>query len=282
MSKKCLITGGSGFIGSALKIKLIARNYKVTVLPRKLLFQPKNLKKFVTDLNPDFIFHLAAFGNRHYQTNEKKIIKVNLQGTINLLTASSDVNYSAFINTGSSSEYGIKNKPMKETDSLDSDTFYGATKAAATMICRAFAKRYNKPIITVRPFSVYGPGESEDKFIPHAIKLAKQNQILKLAPGIHDWIFIADYINGVLKVIEYADKLKGKVVNIGTGVQLTNKKVVDIIEKVLGKTIKVEYIKTIREYDTTICWVADNSILKSLGWKYKYDLLNGVKKIVYG
>lgn len=280
--KKCLITGASGFIGSALKVELIKRGGKVIALPRHLLFKPKILKKFVTDHNPDLIFHLATFGNRHFQKNEKKIVKANINGTFNLLEACKDLNFSAFINTGSSSEYGIKLQPMREEDSLDSETFYGITKASATFLCRAFAHYYNKPIVTVRPFSVYGLGEPEDKFIPTTIKCAKTNQILNLALGVHDWIYIEDYINGVLKVVEYAKKLQGKAINIGTGVQTTNEEVVKIVEKVIGVKMHIKRIKTIREYDTNISWVADNSFLKSLGWMYKYDLSKGITKLVYG
>lgn len=280
--KRCLITGSSGFIGSSLKLRLIDQGYKTLALPRQLLFRPRLLKKFIADNRPDLIFHLASYGNRHFQKNEMKIIKVNILGTFNLLEASKDLPYNAFINTGSSSEYGNKKESMKENDSLDADTFYGVTKASATMLCRAYAKRFNKPIVTVRPFSVYGPGDSKDKFIPMAIKCASKNKVLKLAPGIHDWIFIDDYINGVLKVLEYANKLAGKVVNIGTGIQTSNERVVEIIEEVMGVKIKTKRTGIIREYDTSISWVADNTLLKSLGWKCKYDLSKGVAKLVYG
>lgn len=282
MFKKCLITGATGFIGSALKAEFVKRGYDVIPLPRQLLFKPKMLKKFVTDLNPDLIFHLATFGNRHFQTDERKIIKTNIDGTSNLLEACKDLRFTAFVNTGSSSEYGTKKRPIKEEDSLDSNTFYGVTKASATLLCRAFAHYYNKPIVTMRPFSVYGLGEPEGKFIPMLIRCAKEKQTFKLAPGVHDWIFIDDYINGVLKVVEYAKKLQGQVVNIGTGVQTTNKKVVEITEEVMGVKIKLKYIPSLREYDTDISWVADNTLLKSLGWRYKYDLSKGITKLVYG
>ena len=282
MYKKCLITGGSGFIGSALKIELIKRGYNVVALPRQLLFKPKLLEKFVIEASPDLIFHLAAFGNKYFQKDENQIFETNIIGTFNLLNATKQLKFTAFINTGSSYEYGVKDKPMSEVDFLDTDTFYGVTKASATMLCRAFAKKYNKPIVTVRPFSVYGPNDDEEKFIPTVIRCATLNQNLKLASGVHDWIFIDDYINGVFKVVKNIRKIQGRVVNIGTGKQITNKKVVQVIEKVFGKKIKIERSVPIRNYDTNISWVADNKLLKSLGWKNKYDLTKGIKKTIHG
>lgn len=279
---KSLITGASGFIGSSLKEKLIERGDQVIVLPRQLLFKPKKLKKFIADFRPSLIFHLAAFGNKYPQTDENEIFKANVIGTFNLLNASKDLKFEAFINTGSSSEYGTKRKVMKEKDSLDSDTFYGVTKASATMLCRAFAKRYNIPAVTVRPFSVYGLDEADDKFIPTVIRCAQKDQTLYLAPGVHDWIYIEDYIDGVLTVTKNTKKLQGKSVNIGTGIQTTNHQVVEIVEKVLGTKIKIKNTEPMRNYDTGISWVADNNLLKSLGWKYKYDLTKGVSKLVYG
>lgn len=282
MNKKCLITGASGFIGAALKIALIKRGYTTFSLPRQLLFRPQRLQKFVVEFNPDLIFHLAAFGNKYLQKNENRIFKVNIIGTFNLLNATKQLKYTAFINTGSSSEYGVKDKPMNEGDFLGTDTFYGVTKASATMLCRAFARNYNKPIVTVRPFSVYGPKDDKNKFIPTVIRSFTLNQSLKLAPGVHDWIFIDDYISGVLKVVKNIKKLQGRVVNIGNGKQITNKEVVAVAEKIFERKIKIENTESIRNYDTNISWVADNKLLKSLGWESKYDLTKGIKKIIHG
>lgn len=278
--KKCILTGASGFIGSALIKKLEAKEFVVKTIPHDILYQPNRLKRVVSNFSPNYIFHLAAYGNKYHQDDDLEIIKANIWATINLLYATKDIKYEAFINTGSSSEYGIKDKKMSESDSLDTDTFYGATKASATLLCRAFSKKYSKPVVTVRPFSVYGPGDDANKFIQVAIKSFQDNLDLKLAKGVHDWIYIDDYLSGVLKVANNAQKLKGKAVNIGTGIQSTNKELIQNLERIFGKKIKLIEIPRIREYDTSVSWVANNSVLKSLGWLPEYSLTEGLTKTI--
>lgn len=280
MVKNCLLTGSSGFIGSSLKKKLKDMGFIVKTVPHNILHQPNRLKKVVSTFSPNYIFHLASYGNKYYQDDDLEIIKANITGTVNLLYATKDIEFDAFINTGSSSEYGIKSKEMFESDPLDTDTFYGVTKASATLICRAFAKKYSKNVITVRPFSVYGPFDDTKKFIQVAIKSFQNDLDLQLAKGVHDWIYIDDYINGVLKVLENAQKLKGKTVNIGTGIQSTNYQVIKALEEIFNKKIRIIEIDKVRAYDTETCWVANNSLLKSLGWLPNYSLKKGLTKTI--
>ncbi len=276
--KKCLLTGSSGFIGLALSSQLKKQGYIVKTIHHNYLHQQKKLKQIISAFSPNYIFHLAAYGNKYSQNDDLEIIRANIMAIVNLLYASQDLDYEAFINTGSSSEYGTKNKPMSELDSLDTDTFYGATKASATLLCRAYAKKYSKPVVTTRPFSVYGPHDDINKFIQVAIRSFQDNSILKLASGVHDWIYVDDYINGILKVAKNAQTLKGRAVNIGTGIQSTNHEVIKTLEKIFRKKIKIIEINKVRIYDTNISWKADNSLLKSLGWLPKYSLKRGLMK----
>ncbi|MDO8573477.1 MAG: NAD(P)-dependent oxidoreductase [Candidatus Daviesbacteria bacterium] len=276
--KKCLLTGSSGFIGLALRKKLTEKGFIVKTIHHNYLHQQKKLKQIISAFSPNYIFHLATYGNKYSQNDDLEIIRANIIATVNLLYATANINYEAFINTGSSSEYGTKSKQMSESDSLDTDTFYGVTKASATLLCRAYAKKYSKPVVTTRPFSVYGPHDDINKFIQVAIRSFQDNSILKLASGVHDWIYVDDYINGILKVAKNAQTLKGRAVNIGTGIQSTNHEVIKTLEKIFRKKIKIIEINRVRIYDTNISWKADNSLLKSLGWLPKYSLKRGLMK----
>lgn len=279
--KRCLLTGASGFIGLSLKKKLVNKGHIVKTIPHVLLHNTDKLKSIISKYSPQYIFHLAAYGNKYNHIDDWEIINANITATLNLLYATKDINYHAFVNTGSSSEYGLKNAPMSETDSLDTDTFYGVTKASAHMLCRAFSKKYSKPIITTRPFSVYGPEDDENKLIQVAIRSFEYNLPLRLANGVHDWIYIDDYISGILKIIRNMSKLKGKAVNIGTGIQSTNHQVIKVLEKIYNKKIKILEIDKVRIYDTNVSWKADNSLLKSLGWQPRYTLEEGLRKTIY-
>ncbi len=281
VNMKCVvITGSNGFIGKHLSNKLIEKGYKVVGLPRELLYDLNALTAFIKKINPSEIYHLAAYGNKYDQKENDLIIKANILGTFNLLEATKEIDYKAFINTGSSSEYGKKDKPMNEDDPLEPNTIYGVSKVAATTIARFFAVNYKKPVVTVRPFSVYGPNDDSHHFIPTVIRCFETGEVLNLAPGVHDWIYINDFIEGVIIAARNAEKIAGKAINIGTGVQSTNDEVVERLQEIMKVSGNINRVDNLRSYDTNIMWQADNSLLKELGWRSKYNLKQGLERTI--
>lgn len=301
MNKKSVfITGASGFVGANVTRELLKRNYDVHVLNRtkKLSWRLKDIKDFITihngditdfkslkkslsKIQPDYIIHLAAYGAYHYQTELDKIIEVNIEGTKNLLDASKDIPYKCFINTGSSSEYGFKDKPMKETDFCDPVSYYAATKLAATQICKIFSQQNNKPIITLRLFSVFGPYEEPTRFIPTISKSLITKETIKLTPGNQrrDFIYVDDVSDAYLKTLSLNKKIQGEIFNIGTGKEYSNDEVVQkLFEAVKDKT-KIEkgaYPK--RTWDTPHWRANISKTKKQLQWKPMHSFEKGLRK----
>ncbi len=211
----------------------------------------------------------------------EKIIRVNIEGTKNLLEASRDIPYKCFINTGSSSEYGYKNNPMKETDSCNPVSYYAATKLASTNICKIFAEINNKPIVTLRLFSVFGPYEEPSRFIPTIMKSLIRGEKIKITSGNQrrDFVYIDDVSDAYLQALTLGRKIKGEVCNIGTGEEYSNDKIVKnlfYVTKNKTEIKKGEYPK--RTWDTPH-WKADVLHAKKiLGWKSKYTLDMGLTK----
>lgn len=190
-------------------------------------------------------------------------VLANTIGTFNMLHESLTLDYKGFINFSTSAI------------DLPFETFYTASKAGAERIAKAFKVNYRKPIVSVRPFSVYGPREADFRLIPKAI--SSLGGLMKLDhSAVHDWIYIDDFIDGLMTVIENIENID-EPVNIGTGRQYTNGEVVDKLRKVANRQISIEYTGKQRVYDTDK-WVADISLLKSFGWKPKYSLQKGLKK----
>ncbi|HVT00826.1 MAG TPA: NAD-dependent epimerase/dehydratase family protein [Patescibacteria group bacterium] len=294
-----LVTGANGFIGSNLVKKLIHKNYEVHVIIKKEssikriqefrnqikihindLTNEDTLRILSKKINPTVIFHLATYENYRDQDKINEMINTNIIGTKNLLLATKDIEYNCFINTGSSSEYGVKNMPMKETDTISPISFYAATKASATHIASSFAKQYSKNVITFRLFSVYGPGENNDRFIPNIVTSLKNDLPVFLTKGTvrHDFIYVDDVVDAYLKAAKLKHK-PGDIYNIGTGRQYTNEQVLKTLEKVARKKISVvKKTFTPRLWDTNF-WVANNLKAKNkLGWKPKTNLEDGLKK----
>jgi len=295
--KVYLITGATGFIGSCLLRKLIAKNESTHVLLRKQanlwrirdLLQNTNihfsnlsdikiLSKIVEKIKPDVIYHLATYGAYSFQDNAEASIKTNVIGTWNLLKATSAVNYELFVNTGSSSEYGFKKLPMTEQDSLEPASYYAVTKCSQTLLCSCFAKENRKPIVILRPFSVYGPYEERTRFVPVLMRSLHLNEKIDLvSPEIaRDYVYIDDILDAYL-LIDKLKKFPGEIFNIGTGMQSTIKDVVDMAMKITGRTICCNWHgMQDRNWDTDN-WVADISKAKRLlDWKPKILLKTGL------
>lgn len=279
MSRIVALSGSSGFIGSRISEVLKEKGDIVLPIPHYLLQRQDLLEFFMKENNPEVIIHCAAYGNMSHQKEDEQIFEANVIGTWNLLEASKHTDYKAFINFGSSSEYGKKQFPMKEEFLPEPETMYGCTKVAATYIARSFAKVYDKPVVTIRPFSVYGKGEADFRFIPTAIKACLYGDELPLEPHAnHDWIYIDDLIEGVERVVEHAKTLQGQVVNIGTGRQYENKEIVEMISEMLGKPIKTRQT-SLRPYDSSL-WIANITTLKLLGWEQQYDIWGGLSECI--
>ena len=249
---KYLISGQNGFIGQATTKYLEDRYHYVVGIPRNLLFKSDELKAFIEAENPDYIIHLAAYGNHSFQQDDAMTIEVNITGTYNLLEASKGVPYKTFYNISTSSVY------------LPVQTMYSATKFGAERIANAFKIKYGKNIVNVRPYSVYGEGEADFRFIPTVIRcLETGDKMILDEHATHDWIYIQDYIVGMLE---------GKP-EVGRGISSTNLTVVKMLEEISGK--KLNYEKGIlRKYDNNQ-WRASHSVEHSLslreGLKRTYD-----------
>lgn len=295
-----MITGGGGFIGANLIKQLRKEKIIVHVIVKKssdlwrikndiphisLHYVPlTNIKKLTTlfrTIQPSYIFHLATHGAYPVQNNVAKMLHVNIQGTLNLLEASKDTNYKLFVHTGTSSEYGYKHKPMKESDILEPTSFYAATKASATLLGTVFATMYRKPIVTLRLFSVYGPFEEKTRFIPTIIDAVIKKETILLTPGKQrrDFIYIDDVIAVFLRLIKKKSITPGIIYNVGTGVEHTNDQVVQTLFSISRKKSPIEKgTYPPRLWDTPY-WKADISkITSDLKWAPKYTLDAGLKK----
>jgi nucleoside-diphosphate-sugar epimerase len=270
---KYLITGATGFIGKSILERLA--DHEILTVGREWN-SDSELPVKINKYNPDYIIHCAAEIKNSEKTFESNILMTNW-----LLNVTKDIDYVSFVNIGSSSEYGNTLHPMTEIDLLKPRTMYEATKGACTLLCQGFANEYNKPIATVRPFSVYGTYEPAARLIPTLFRNFKNNVTSKISTGVHDFIHINDFIDGVFSVLYCEPEImKGDIVHFGSGVQYSNVEVYNIIKKLFNSNLEYDSITNIfNKYDVTN-WVADITYAKT---KYKfnpkYNLQTGLTEI---
>ncbi|MBF0105633.1 MAG: NAD(P)-dependent oxidoreductase [Deltaproteobacteria bacterium] len=307
-NKKILITGAAGFIGANLahylaktdnQLVLFLREKSVNDWRIKALCKQKNVRmvrgniekkgtlKFIQKLQPDVIIHNAIHGGYGFQQKfKKRVINTNFLGTVNLLEEVKNIDFDCFILTGSSSEYGIKNKPMSEKDTLEPAGAYGVSKAAASLYASYIARETGKKIIIARPFSVFGDYEEKTRLIPYIVTQYLRHQKtlhLRTPHAPRDYLFIADLMDFYCKIISSPSLFKpGEVVNLGSGTETRVVDLVNVCKRVLHHDFEICLSSgTDREGDVFKKWRSDTSrIRERFNWQPKHSLEQGIIKTV--
>jgi len=301
-NKKILVTGATGFIGANLLHHLANLGLKPYVMLRNKsntwrindiinglrlsnvdISDREAVTSAIKEIKPHVIFHMATYGGYVTQIDHDLTVRTNYLGTVNLLNACKASGFELFINTGSSSEYGIKSDPMKETDALDPVTEYGAIKAAASLYCQAMAKKEALPVVTLRIFSPYGYFEGPERLIPSVIRSCLRGEDPKLSnvESVRDFIFIEDVIDAFMKVINAKERAIGEVFNVGGGIQYSVGDVVNNIISLTGANVTPCWGSVPNPRNEPKCWQAD--ILKAkieLKWSPVIPLTEGLKKTI--
>ena len=299
--KRVLLTGAGGFVGAVLARRLLSDGHEVHVLLKsattrwRLADVQEDLRLHEVDLQdeegvrraadavrPEVVYHLAAHGAYPFQTDPDGIIATNILGTWNLVKALAKTDYEVFVNTGSSSEYGFKDFAMRETDLLEPNSYYAVAKCAQTLLCQHVARTEKKPITTFRLFSAYGPFEEPSRLVPTLIQRCLRGQDLSLVPPetARDFVYVDDVVDAYLKTSELS-KLRGDIINIGTGVQSTIRDVVEAIVQHTGARVECKWgAMQPRIWDSST-WVSDCTKAKTLlGWRARTSLNDGLGRTV--
>jgi len=259
---RVFITGGNGFIGRRLSKKY----ENVVVYNRK-----EDICVQLEQAQPDLIFH---FGAEIYE--DEKMFDSNVVLTFEILEYCRKYKTRLVI-CGSSSEYGSKINPMKESDVLEPVSIYQGTKAAASMLAQSWANTYKFQATLVRPFTVFGPDEHSRKLTQIIKTKYRINAPLDLTRGNHDYIFVDDFVDAVVLIANHNETNYFNIVNIGSGVQVSNEDFIRRVQKVTGMTLTVFLRDNHKTHDSEN-WVCDTSILKNkYGFIPKIDLDTGLK-----
>lgn len=299
--KKILITGATGFVGACLTHRLVEMNCNVYLFSRKnsnkwriesILDRVKNfdvdlrdydqIEQLVLEIKPDIIYHLATYGGYPFQKEFNKIIETNILGTANLLNACTKIDFECFVNTGSSSEYGLKKHPMSENDVLEPINDYGVSKAGATLYCQSLARSNQLPVVTLRLFSPYGYFEDPLRLVPYVIKSCLLDEAPKLASAdsVRDFIFVEDVIDVYIKIIN-SNFNYGEIFNVGSGEQHSIEEIVKIIIELIGTEVKPQWGALSKRPNEPDIWISDNSKIRhALKWKPTNDLRTGLRKTI--
>jgi nucleoside-diphosphate-sugar epimerase len=290
--RRVLVTGGTGFLGQHLLRRLVELGARVTVTlcesdgPEQIAALPASvarregdvrcaaqIQQVVADVAPDTILHLAAVGVTAPFLDVETALQVNLRGALNVLAAARGVR--RVVVAGTSYEYN-------EQGALDPGNVYAASKVAAWAFCRMHYRAFGTPVVVVRPFNVYGPGQSQRALVASAIRAALAGQSFETTPGEQqrDFIYVDDLVQGFLTVA-LCDGVEGASLDLGTG-QATS--VRDVVQRIFalagaGSQPAIGALP----YRPGVVWklVANAERTARLtGWRAKTDLDQGLRATI--
>jgi len=298
---RTLVTGGAGFIGSAVVSELCRLGADVTVLDDFSFGDLQNIRDcnvrilcgdlreeeavFKAAKDQEVIFHLAArpFIPLCY-SRPKEFFEVNSVGTLNLMLAALKEEPEFIVHVSSSEVYGsAQYVPMDEKHPTNPHSTYAVSKLAADRICFTLHKEHSLPVCLVRPFNTYGPRETHPYIIPEIISQFARSNVIRCGnlETTRDFTYIEDTVRALILAGRRKSAI-GEVINIGSGREIRMRDLVKLISELMNVE-KPEIIQTdskIRPFDVDRL-LADNRKAKEiLGWEPKVSLEEGLKRTI--
>ncbi len=263
---RVLVTGGAGFIGSALVGQLVNAGHRVDVVDSLVNGQRENLahlpadrvKLLVADVRAPqqfrealsaahTVYHLACLGVRHSLHAPLENHEVNATGTLALLAAAHEAGVSRFVHVSSSEVYGTAlTTPMDETHPTQPSTVYGASKLAGEAYARAFHRAHGMPVVIVRPFNAYGPrshheGDSGEVIPKFLLRALAGEPLIVFGDGAQqrDFTFVEDIAGGIMAA-GGEPRAVGETLNLGSGRPVSILELARMVASVVGRDVRIE------------------------------------------
>jgi NAD dependent epimerase/dehydratase len=304
-SGKILVTGAGGFIGSHLVEELLNKGCDVRAfihynsrndfgcleqigerisdieLVRGDLRDNGTVRRAVTGCK--LVFHLGALvGIPYSYLSPRDVFDTNLGGTLNVLEAARDSGVERVVITSTSEVYGTPlYLPIDEKHPLQGQSPYAASKIAADKLVESYHLSFGLPVSVIRPFNTYGPRQSARAIVPAIIVQAMSGDTIRLGAlePARDLLYVKDTAAGFIAIASHGSSV-GRVINIGTGGDVSVGQLVDLIAVIMGKKFEViEDPQRIRPVRSEIPRLVCNYSLAEelLGWEPRHSLEEGLR-----
>lgn len=308
---KLLVTGGCGFIGSHF-IEYFLKTYpdsEITnidlltyaahpdmpkhlegIAPKRYSFVRKDigdpqLKSWIKGFKFDAIVNFAAESHVDRSIlDPDSFVRTNVMGLQNLLVAAREAGNIRLVHVSTDEVYGSLgplDPTCVETNPLDPNSPYAASKASADLIALASSRTYKQPVLITRCTNNYGPYQFPEKLLPLLIANALENKAIPVygdGKQIRDWIYVVDHCRGIDAVLQKGRS--GEIYNISSSGEAPNIEVIKKVLDILGKSHSlISYVGDRPAHDRRYGLNA-NKIKTELGWKPHYSFEHGLQLTV--
>jgi UDP-glucose 4-epimerase len=285
--KRILVTGANGFIGRHLTTELQKQGANVLALDVQGNYPVDlrdwhRLENFGNNLGKlDLAYHLAGLMFVPYSfENPREIYEVNVLGTLNLLELCR-LHSAEKVVFASSYVYGPPQYlPIDEDHPLNPTSPYARSKVMGENLLKAFHEDYRLKCTILRPFNIYGEGQSDNFLIPTILKQIAHGKIELVDPEPkRDFLYITDMVDAYLKAGEF-DSGNFEIFNIGAGLSYAVDEIVQMVMEIWGQQVEVSYKHSRRRNEIMNVIANVQKAQNKLGWTPKVALKEGLKKYV--
>lgn len=288
-AKRVLITGARGFLGTHLCRALTAAGNEIHGMVRTLpsgadgtvrwwkadAADAAQVESVIDKVKPEIIFHMTshAWGAPDLE-RVLPTLRDDLVATVNVMTSAVRAKVGRVITTGSMQE------PASEDGQSVPCSPYAAAKWAGAAYARMFHQVFGLPVVVVRPFMVYGPGQPVGKVIPYIIRSLLQGKSPQIAQGgqLVDWVYVDDVVAGILQAA-VTPGVEGKTLELGSGRAVPLAAIVDDIATLLQSSVKAEFgtvarpLEQLRVADVDETW-------RLLRWRAVVPMYQGLQNTI--
>jgi ADP-L-glycero-D-manno-heptose 6-epimerase len=300
--RRVLVTGGAGFIGSNLAKELERRGLEVVVVDDFRSSRFENLRGYKGDVvaadvrrleewapkvgSVDAIFHQAAITDTTVM-DQKLMLEVNVEAFRNLLDFAAATRVKRVIYASSAGVYGAGPIPMREDGAYEPMNVYGFSKKVMEVVAGRFSlQEPGIPVVGLRYFNVYGPGESyKDKAASMIwqlylqMKAGRRPRLFKHGEQFRDQIYVKDVIEANMKAAEAS---RSGVYNVCTGKPTTFNRVVEALNRVLGTSFEPDYFDNPYSFYQNQTQGDPSAAKKGLGFEARYGIEEGIRDYLGG
>ena len=290
LKNNILIVGGTGFIGYHLAKKSLKKGWQVTSIssrpPRKKRYLPK-VKYILCDITKkkslkknirkpfNYVVNLGGYVDH---SNSKKTFDSHYIGCKNLAEIFLEKVPIAFVQMGSSSEYGNVKSPQKENAKCNPKSVYGQAKLLSSIYLIDLFKKQKFPSTILRLYNTYGPRQDLNRFIPIVISGCIKNKKFPCSKGnqLRDFLHIDDVVDAILKSLTNKNA-KGQIINIGSGKPRIIKNIIEYIKKILKGGYPLFGKIKLRKDEILKVYPDINKAKNKINWRPKISFKKGLK-----